>query len=330
VKPVVSRFILLALASASSLTGGTIDAIYAFGDSLTDVGNAFIGTGGVTPGAPYSAGRFSNGNIWIQDLAVALGLPAITPSLAGGTDYAVGGAESGNTTFHTAGLTDLPAQIGSYQGAHPSADPNSLYTIWVGSNDLADITSSNPAVVANDLGLVTNNIVSSIGLLAGKGAKNFLIVDVPDLGKTPQAIAAGASAAATESALAASFDYNFLIPAVSSIGGINLKVLDTYALVDGIVASPSTYGFSDVTDACLTGVNYSIFSGGTPCATPNTFLFWDRQHPTAATGAIISGAALTVITPEPSSMALGALGSLCLLFAGKRFFSRGPEPRPES
>jgi phospholipase/lecithinase/hemolysin len=309
---------MVAFATAASLQGGPIDAVYAFGDSLSDAGNAFILTGGITPGAPYSAGRFSNGNIWIQDLTLALGLPAISPSLSGGNDYAVGAAESGTTAFHTANLTDLPSQIAFYQGAHPVADPNALYTIWIGSNDLADIASTNPSVVAADLGMITSNIVSAIGTLAGEGAQKFLVVDVPDLGKTPAAIASGPVAAATDSALTASFDYSFLIPAVSSINGVQVSVLDTYGLLDGIVASPSTYGFSDVTDACVTGVNYTTFSGGTPCAAPNTFLFWDREHPTAAADSIISGAALAVITPEPGSLALMALGGFGLLLVRRR------------
>lgn len=314
----VSRLILVAFAAGAALCAGQIDSIYAFGDSLSDAGNAFILTGGVTPGPPYSAGRFTNGNVWVQDLALDLGLPAITPSLTGGTDYAVGGAESGNTLFHTAGATDLPAQIASYQGAHPVANANALYTIWIGSNDLADIASSDPTVVGNDLGMIARNIVSSIGSLAGEGAKNFLIVDVPDLGTTPEALAAGTLASATDSALAAAFDYNVLIPALSSIGGVKLSVLDAYALVDSFVANPSTYGFSDVTDACVTGVNYAIFSGGTPCATPSTYLFWDREHPTAAADVFAASAAQALITPEPSSLALAALGGLCLLIVRRR------------
>src|ERR1700722_9478309 len=89
----------------------SFNAIYAFGDSLSDVGNAFIGSHGTIPGPPYSNGRFSNGPVWVQDLAASLNLPALTPSLKGGTDYAVGSAQSGTTPVHTANDTDLPAQV---------------------------------------------------------------------------------------------------------------------------------------------------------------------------------------------------------------------------
>ncbi len=70
------------------------DAIYVFGDSYCDVGNIYAATKGAIPlSPPYYAGRFSNGPIWVEHVASAMGLP-MKPALAvpGGTDYAVGGA----------------------------------------------------------------------------------------------------------------------------------------------------------------------------------------------------------------------------------------------
>ena len=81
-------------------------------------------------------------------LASEIGVAPLTPSLAGGTDYAYGGAETGVTSFNTAvPATDLlgsTGQIAQFQGTHPAADPNALYTIWIGSNDLSDILASAP------------------------------------------------------------------------------------------------------------------------------------------------------------------------------------------
>ena len=93
---------------ASNLQAGTIDAIYAFGDSLTDVGNIYAASGGTVPGAPYVNGQFTNGSVWVQDLASGLGLGPLTPSLVGGTDYAYGTGETGVTPFNTSAPgTDL-------------------------------------------------------------------------------------------------------------------------------------------------------------------------------------------------------------------------------
>src|SRR6516165_2559979 len=51
---IVAVLAVPALSQASSF-----DAIYAFGDSLSDVGNIFTASGGVAPAAPYANGQFS-------------------------------------------------------------------------------------------------------------------------------------------------------------------------------------------------------------------------------------------------------------------------------
>src|SRR5271166_2660917 len=90
---------LLAL-FAAPVSAAPFSAIYAFGDSLSDAGNAYIASGRKAPPAPPYAlvngfGVFSNGPVWVQNLASELGLGALLPSLAGGTDFAVGGAQTG-------------------------------------------------------------------------------------------------------------------------------------------------------------------------------------------------------------------------------------------
>src|SRR5271155_453790 len=110
-----------------SARASSIDAIYAFGDSLSDVGNVYALSGDTIPGAPYVNGQFSNGPVWVQDLAAGLGLGPLSPSQLGGTDYAYGGAETGTTPVHagnSADLTGPTSQIAQFEAAHPTADPN--------------------------------------------------------------------------------------------------------------------------------------------------------------------------------------------------------------
>jgi phospholipase/lecithinase/hemolysin len=319
----LAAFLFAGLSSSS--WADPINAIYAFGDSLSDAGNAFIATSGAEPAAPYVNGHFTNGNVWVQDLAASLNLPPVTASLAGGTDYAVGSAESGQTPVRGANIAgDLPWQISQFQTANAAANPNGLYTIWIGANDLADILASNPTplAAATDVAAVIGNINVAINQLAGDGAKNFLIVTVPDLGKTPGAIAGGPLVQAAASNLSAVFDANLAnaVTATAALDSLNLKVLDTYSLTDAIVANPAQFGLTNVTQPCLTGeVNYA---GGTPCADPNQYLFWDQLHPTAAGQLITADVARQVVVPEPATqtMLFGA-GFLAFLFTRRRLLN---------
>src|SRR5580704_13702843 len=126
----VGNLALIALAIGAlvpCLRAESIDAIYSFGDSLSDVGNDSTLSGGLLPGAPYVNGQFSNGPVWVQDLATALGLSPLTPSLLSGTDYAYGAAETGSTSFNTSNpATDLAGptgQVAQFLETNPTADP---------------------------------------------------------------------------------------------------------------------------------------------------------------------------------------------------------------
>lgn len=316
------------LAGPMMASAGDVDAIYAFGDSLSDVGNIFAATGGAEPAAPYANGQFSNGAVWVQDLAAGLGVAPLKPSLLGGTDYAYGGAQTGTTVFHTANATDLTGamgQVSQFEAGHATADPKALYTIWIGSNDLFAATKAPASQIPTGIGQAVANVDGAIAALAAEGAKNFLILTVPDLGKTPDAIAGGPAAQAGASALAAAFNATLLngsgpIPSLLSLAtvdGLDVHVLDTFSALNTIVANPGTYGFTNVTSPCLVGaINYA---GGTPCASTlaeqNQYLFWDDIHPTAAGHAIIAADALAATVPEPATLVLlgfGLAGLACM------------------
>ncbi len=95
--------LLVALASiivSRSAQSATFDSIVAFGDSLSDKGNLYSLTGDtIPPSPPYYQGRFSNGPVWVEDVAKYLGIPL--------ADYALGGANTDNTNIISPSLSGL-------------------------------------------------------------------------------------------------------------------------------------------------------------------------------------------------------------------------------
>jgi outer membrane lipase/esterase len=254
--------------SLMSAATPTYDAIYVFGDSYCDVGNIFIATAGAEPAAPYYNGRFSNGPIWIEHVAGGLGLP-MAPALAGGTDYAFGGAfATAPQTIPGGGtIPSVPQQVALYLSQHGGkADPNALYVIEGGGNDILDATGGSP----DTLGLQIAVALSESELLLRRaGAKHFVIPNLFNVGLIPagQANAAFDLAAVT----AANKDLNALLALEDFLEGIQILRLDVFSLVQSLETDPTHYGFANVTSPCLTT---------TICSDPDHTFFWDTHHPT--------------------------------------------------
>src|SRR5215471_15328387 len=147
-----------------------------FGDSLSDNGNAFIGTGGAIPAPPlYTVGRFTDGDdnspagtpggIWHEVLSGLLGEPVSTPFLAGGTNFAVGGAKilPGDPI-----IPSLQQQVAiALAGSGGVADPNALYILWGGSNDLygaVEAPGATPASVAATETAAIQSLAADVGI----------------------------------------------------------------------------------------------------------------------------------------------------------------------
>jgi phospholipase/lecithinase/hemolysin len=263
--------------------------IYSFGDSLSDGGNVYVLTGGIEPiSPPYWRGHFSNGPVWVEDLAHAIGAHGGWPSLLGGPDFAYGGAETGETSVHTVDpVLDLPSQLVQFAADVPHPRAGALYTVWIGANDLFGILTSGltPQQAEKPMSQAVNNVKTFVIGLGFLGAKQLLLVTVPDLGMVPSVTSEGAAASAAASAISASFDAS-LVPAVQSVArifGMNVHVLDSFSLIDAAIADPHAYRFTNVTTACWTGPYTSL--QGTLCSESlglqDAHLFWDGVHPSA-------------------------------------------------
>jgi cholinesterase len=252
------------------------DALIVFGDSLSDAGNA--------GGAPYS-----DGAVWVERLAEPLGLRA-EPSDAGGTNFAFAGAWTHGSD------TSLRAQADEFLRSLPAegADLRALYVVWGGGNDLRG------ALGATDPHAVVANAVAAlggiIGDLAAAGAVEFLVPNLPDLGRVPAFRRDDPAAAEAASALAAAFNKGLerILRRLEASGGgeIRIRRLDVFRLLEEVVADPEAAGFDDIAEPCLPRGGSGRLEG---CDEPDRFLFWDGLHPTAAAHARLAEAALRVL-----------------------------------
>jgi phospholipase/lecithinase/hemolysin len=284
----------ITFAGSAALADG-ITGIVSFGDSLSDVGNDYIGSGGTQPAptADYYQGRFTNGGNWLDYLSHDLGVAAPVASLAGGSDYAFGGASTGTgTTTYAPGqaVPNVGTQISMYLASH-TPTPGELFTIWAGANNLLIGNQTNPTVPAQD-------IANEITTLANAGAKQFLVPNLPLLGEIPAA--SGYSAAQRQALDAWSVGFNQTLQAeataLQNSLGVQIHIVNIQGLFQNVLANPANYGFTNVTGSAI---NSNLNGMG--------YLFWDAEHPTTAADALIGQVASQAV-PEPSMLLVFAVG----------------------
>jgi phospholipase/lecithinase/hemolysin len=182
--------------TADSDRANPFSKIYVFGESLSDPGNVYNVTQSVQPfeksfgldipvippSPPYFDGRFTNGSVWVENLAANLGttltpstkLSVLNPDLAisspitlidgnlavspffnGSTtkesvNFAFGLAQTGENGIGEFGTLIPGVQkqvewfVNDHQQANKAADPNALYIIWAGANDYTTTPNADP------------------------------------------------------------------------------------------------------------------------------------------------------------------------------------------
>jgi phospholipase/lecithinase/hemolysin len=305
---ITSLFIaLVCLSGAGSTAFGQAPAfskIVIFGDSLSDTRNVYDRTDSKTGGLVqypsgtfnYSDGRWTNSadtdpgsgrfvGVWHEQLArTFLNIPAATFSLGGGTNYAFGGATTNDGTHEetvvtsstfgdvTITIDDMGKQMDDYLAAHPVADPNALYVVWGGGNDLFndDSVENVTAAAARATALMKR--------LATAGAKYIMVPNVPPLGLIPKYAGTPSKQASLSRA---AFDYRNELSAdlAAAMSDLSLQgftptlyPVDAWTNTIRVMTYPSRYGFINISSAVQDN------SG----ANPDQYLFWDEKHPTTA------------------------------------------------
>ncbi|HBE21059.1 MAG TPA: phospholipase [Cyanobacteria bacterium UBA11149] len=294
---------------------------------------------------PYdSGGRFSNGLNWADYLAQDLGIdlkasttlsvlspqnptpspitflngqPVVSPFFNGATatnsvNFAFGAAQTGQFGAGEFGqaVPGVLTQVGFFANdlaaIGQKADEDALYVVFAGPNDYQTVPDSNPVESVG-------NLATAIQSLYALGARNFLVPNLPDLGKTPRALSPNPPVA-SDILTAKTVAHNTLLDnAIDSLEGaipdINIIGLDVFSELNKLRANPGQFGFTNVTDSCLNETTFTI------CNEPDNYLFWDGIHPTTEGHKQLAQAAWQALSPEPKSVpeptspiALGLLG----------------------
>jgi outer membrane lipase/esterase len=334
------------LASAMVLCGGLtttaqaipfnqISQLYFFGDSLTDsgfndlwtiptplpVGKAptFTTFGGYT-WAQYVARDIKSFSLPVYpgpvpaDLITNNAIPGLTPPaglfVSGtltGINYAAAGATTNSTGNGETWAPSLVQQVNYYLSTK-IVDPNAVYFIWAGANDLLKLlptvpgapvpTQSQLLAAANTASI---NIANAVAKLAVAGAKRIVVLSLPNIGLTPYAtaLATGGNLPTLPAALkTVSFTFNSMLN--SQLGQVisqyHIKILyvDVYDLLNNVISTSQagkpyviagqSFQFVNTTSpAC--GASQAIYC---PSSAPSGYVFADVIHPTDMAHRVLS------------------------------------------
>lgn len=324
------------LATAANHDNDThVPALFIFGDSLSDAGNNnFIAnTTSKANFPPYGetffhspTGRFSNGRTAFDFIATELRLPFPPPYLkprsnfSRGINFASGGSGLLDSTGNYLNIIPLSLQIHEFANYSSSLGQKlggisyakeylsqSLYTISAGGNDiglnyLANTTFQNTTSAQDFVKLMLSKYTEHLLSLYKIGARNFIVIDSPVVGCTPNSRLAGVKAynggcveIANELAVAYNDGLRQLINDLNNkLDGAAILLTNTYDFVLNLIQDGKSYGFENTTSACCgagpfnTAVScgleipedkrgeYTAFL----CKSPEKYVFWDGTHPT--------------------------------------------------
>lgn len=255
---------------------------YVVGDSLSDGGQygaRFTTNPGLT-GPEYLAQRYGF---------------TLKPSTQGGNNYAFGGARVTSQGAYNPQATPIAGQVTAIIAANGGhLDSGALYLMQGGPNDIfyhvglvsAGLETSAAAQAA--IGVAATDFLGQIARLHAAGARYILVMNLPDMGRTPAAAAGGAAAIAALTGLSVQVYNSVLNTGLNSLG-FDVIPGNLQALFNEIVTNPGLYGFTNTSGvACTSVVGGSVSS---LACTPNTlvnanaasaYLFADGVHPTAA------------------------------------------------
>jgi outer membrane lipase/esterase len=317
------------LNTAQAIPLNQIKAMYFFGDSLVDSG--FNNLWSVpTPLPTGKAPTFTTfgGYIWSQLITrdlLGFTLPVypgptppdtitnnaieVVPGFVSGTlrgiNFACGGSTTNSIGFNETWAPSLDQQVSYYLATAPGQlNPDAVYFIWSGANDILTLLSSAPTEIQLLLAAqnAANNIAVEASRLSAAGAKRIVVMSLPNLGITPlitQSAISQGNPALPAIMKTVSFTFNSMLNTtlgkVVAKYGTKILYVDTYDLLDNVilkfnagqpyVLGGQTFTFANVTSPACSTVTSSIYC---PSTAPTNYLFADVLHPTGLAHQLIA------------------------------------------
>lgn len=284
IKIIISAFALLV---SSNIFAVNLNGFVVFGDSLSDNGNLYEFMNHQLPlSPPYYEGRFSNGPVWIEHLTEFY-FPGQADKYL--ENYAFGGAgilppedEDPDSIFFT-----LKREINNYFVKYENADSNKLYVVWIGSNNYLAL----PEELDQTIDIVLHGVKEGLKTLASRGAKHIMVLNLPELGRTPAAYEFDA----VEDLTYLSNTHNKrleeeLEQLKLQFPDVTWYFLNVTELMGVVFDNPQSYGFSNVTGTCYEALmdeeNPLNISNFTPREFRSDactgYLFFDPVHPSGS------------------------------------------------
>jgi phospholipase/lecithinase/hemolysin len=313
---VTSILVSVVLAVGATAAGPKFDSLYVFGDSLADNGNLWLTTlafqinpappPSISPHRAYFKGRFSNGPVsfeylWQQLSGQAPGTnnglrPFVQfPQVAqtGAVDFAFGGSGSSFIGQTPGGqwVPGVKGQIELFRFALAGKKPSkrAVYAIVTGANDY----QQNPPMAPSD---VVKNIADAVVSLYQLGARNVLVLNLPDLGLLPANRANPGPATllsqihntllkeAMDATAAQLTDLNLIQIDLNQVFGLLPPTMDPVTpALDALLPPPFPPPFPPgfVMSSCLF-VDPALCADVPTFDVGQQFVFWDIVHPTTA------------------------------------------------
>ncbi|KAB5564613.1 hypothetical protein DKX38_004667 [Salix brachista] len=313
-----------------------VPAFFIFGDSSVDCGtNNYLGTFARADHSPYGrdfdthkpTGRFCNGRIPVDYLALRLGLPFV-PSYLGqmgtvedmvkGVNYASAGAgvifssgsELGQRVSFTQQIQQFTDTLQSFilsmgEAAANELISNSVFYISIGVNDYIHYYLRNASNIQNLYlpwsfnQFVADSIRQEIKNLYNMNVRRVILMGLPPIGCAPYYLWRynSENGDCIEEINDIILEYNFVMRYM--IGELGLQLpdakitfCDMYEGSMDIIKNHELYGFNVTTDACCGLGKYKgwimCFASEIACSNATNHIWWDQYHPTDAVNAILA------------------------------------------